>query len=132
MLFGIGWSGGMYYDLPTEYDIEKVIESARRELILKSKTGDVFIILTHYPPWIPLFYPHSNNPAGWMFSCIQKLMDEIKPMVVLQGHVHELAGNQFIYNGADFKTLVVSPGPDGGILSIDKESMNASFEFNKK
>ena len=131
-LFGLGWHGGAYYDLPTEYDMHKRCDEAKREWLLKSKSGDQYIVLTHYPPWVAALYPDARNPAGWMFQCIRELIDEIKPMVIIQGHVHELFGKQFVYSGPEFKSLIVAPGPKGGILSINLDESNATFEKWKK
>lgn len=130
---GLGWTGGEFSDLPTERDMQKVVDEAKREWVRKAKSGDQTLILTHYPPWSPtkLFFA-SFNPEGWMFTCIRELMDEVKPMVVVIGHIHELFGVEVTYNGADFSSLVVAPGPEGGILSIDKDASAATFEFMKK
>ncbi len=131
-LLGIGWSGGAYYDLPTESNLLKICEEAKREWIMRSMPGDSNIVLTHYPAWRQDLYPAARDPEGWMFTCVRELIDEIKPMAVIQGHIHELFGNQFIYNGPDFKSLFVYPGPNGGTLSLDEENSRAEFVFGEK
>lgn len=64
-----------------------------------------------------------------MFNCIRELVDEIKPLAIVQGHVHELfvfaeIGMPLVYNGPGFQSLVVSPGPKGGILTVEAESVS--------
>lgn len=132
MLIGLGWSGGAYYDLPTESDMQRICDEARREWLLKSVAGDQYVFLTHYPFWSPNLYEFNSNPEGWMFECIREFIHEIKPLAIIQGHVHELMGSQLIYSGPDFQSLAVFPGPEGGILNIDKETSSASFEFRAK
>jgi Icc-related predicted phosphoesterase len=83
--------------------------------------------LTHYPPLLNSVFKFSGNPAGWAFKCIASLVDELKPVAIVAGHVHELAGKIAEYNGPGFKSLVVFPGPQGGVLSIGK-SGDARFE----
>lgn len=62
LLLGLGWSGGMFCDLPRESDMAQVCAEAKREWILKSRIGDKTILLTHYPPWIPSLYNYDKNP----------------------------------------------------------------------
>lgn len=130
-LYGLGWHGSAYFDLPTESNMRNVIEEAKREWILRSMPSDKVIILSHYPFWSPTLYSFNSNPEGWMFQCIRELMDEIKPLAIIQGHVHELMGRQNIYTGPDYETLAVFPGPEGGTLSVDPETSVVKFEFAK-
>jgi len=122
MVIGIGWHGGLFYDLPLERDMQKVCIDAKRAYNLKTKLSDQIILLTHYPPWIQTLYAYSKNPEGWMFECVKELVDEIKPMVIVQGHVHELAGTQLVYRGPGFDSLIINPGPQGELLHIELPS----------
>lgn len=140
-LIGLGWSGGAYYDLPTERDMQKVCDEAKRLWIMKSMPGDSTIILTHYPAWRADLYPDAGDPEGWLFTCIRELIDEVAPMAVIQGHIHQLFGKQFDYrpildpsteSGKEFTSLFVYPGDKGGTLSIDLENSSVSFEFAGK
>ena len=74
-------------------------------------------------------YDYKKNPEGWMFECIRNYIDELKPLVIIQGHVHEFMGKQFVYNRPEFASLVVFPGPKGGTLEIDLEASSANFQF---
>lgn len=134
MLVGIGWAGGEYYDLPTERDMKAVCDEIRRSLLMKGKPGDRIILLSHYPPWSEKLYDIDERMAakhaGWLFSAVTELIDEIKPMVVIQGHVHEFFGNQMVYDGPTCRTLIVSAGPNGGILNVDPELGTAEFVFS--
>lgn len=130
-VIGIGWAGGVYYDLPMCSDIQKVIKEAKRQYIMKSMPSDKVVILTHYPPWLPNIYDYPGSMEGWMFDEIRELADEVKPLAIIQGHVHDIFGLQVVHHGADYDSLVVSPGPVGGTLTIDKDASTASFEFAK-
>jgi len=126
LIIGIGWSGGAYYDLPTNREIKEVIEQTRREYTLKSKTGDKVVILTHYPPWAEGMYDYGGDIEGWMYESIMELSNEVKAVAVIQGHVHDLFGTQQVRAGEDFETLIVSPGPCGGVLTIDEAGVKFS------
>lgn len=129
LLLGIGWAGGIYYDLPTESDILKVCDEIRKEMLLKSNFGDKIIVLTHYPPWSDSLYENRTRSEGWMFEQITALVDQVKPLALIQGHVHGLFGEQMIYEGDGFETLIVSPGPYGGVLTVDPAANTAEFQF---
>lgn len=129
LVVGLGWCGGMFYDLPGESEMSEVVAEARREYILKSMPSTKTVVLTHYPPWLPSVYDYESNHEGWMFDCIREFVEEIKPLAVVQGHVHDIFGRQFFYHGPGFDTLIVSPGPSGGALTVDTDTSLASFAF---
>lgn len=129
---GVGWAGGAYYDLPTERDLRSICASVEREVTLKAMPGDSFILLTHYPPMIKELYTMHGNPEGWVSESVKELVDKFKPMVVVQGHIHHLFGLNSVYEGNDFSSMIVSPGPNGGYLYIDPEAATARFEFVPK
>ena len=128
---GIGWAGRDFFDLPAEDDMEAacsaVLGSMGRRSFASTKKPDKLILLTHYPPLLDSVLKFNGNPAGWAFKCVASLVDQIRPIAVVTGHVHELAGKVAEYEGPGFKSLVVFPGPQGGILSVNK-SGDARFE----
>jgi len=132
-IMGIGWCGGVFYDLPTERDMQTVCEQAKRQFILKFaqseyNIGDKIILLTHYPPWNSSFYSYNSNPEGWMSEAVMELVDHVKPTAVVQGHVHDIFGKQLVYKGAGFETLIVSPGPCGGVLTLEDDG-KVNFKY---
>jgi len=128
VVVGLGWTGGQFCDLPTERDMKHVCNSAKREFDFKAMPGDKVILLTHYIPWMRNVFVFNGNPEGWAFECITDLVNEIKPLAIVQGHVHELFGLKAGYRQEEFRSLIVCPGPKGGILTIDTESSNVDFK----
>src|ERR1017187_5221659 len=91
-------------------DLESVCASvlhiARRKLFAR----DHCILLTHYPAEIP------QSCTEPQFHCLHDLVIVLKPLVIVQGHLHALFGTQWLSPSG---SLVINPGPTGGTLSID-------------
>jgi Icc-related predicted phosphoesterase len=68
--------------------------------------GDSLILLTHYPPKLPEL-PCEEVPRHWVYRCVADLVDELEPIAVVQGHVHQWFGRQWRREGM----LIISPGP---------------------
>lgn len=114
-LVGVGWSGGRFCDLPRETDIEDVISGLKRQIQFKMKEGDRSVLLTHYPPATPEIMERvTGDPSGWLFDSVKGFVDWLKPVAVIQGHVHQFFGMKYAHG----PTLMVFPGPTGGMLSI--------------
>lgn len=125
---GVGWAGGAFYDLPEESDLESICVSAQREITRKAMPGDSFIVLAHYPPLLQGVNPFVGNPTGWISRKVGELVDQIKPIAVVQGHIHGYFGMQDVYVGASFNTMILAPGPRGGVLYVDPEASTARYE----
>ena len=128
---GIGWAGRDFFDLPREMDMEPVCNAASSMALrqrLLAKSPDKLIVLTHYPPLLDSVLKFSGNPAGWAFRCIASMIDILKPVAVVAGHVHELAGKVAEYKGPGLKSLIVFPGQQGGVLYVNAKSNGARFE----
>lgn len=115
LLFGIGWSGTDFFELPEEKEIKQVIELAKESMNKIRKDNDRIIIISHYPYMLDGFKPVLVQ--GWLFQCIKELIDELKPIVFISGHVHEFFGQHHMYS----ETLCIFPGNLGGILSINDD-----------
>lgn len=124
-LAGIGWTGDRYYDLPAEADLEVECNRIRRAVHLLP-AGHHFILLTHYPPHLPELAQRHSTPAGWMFRCIRALIDQLHPIAVVQGHLHEWAGESHTLAWQHCRCLIVNPGRQGATLAIDLQSATAS------
>lgn len=129
LLVGLGWTGWKYYDLPRNMDMESVCHKAQLEFESIKKDGDKVIMLTHYVPWFNgQIFQCDGEVAGWAYECIAQLMEIVRPMAVIMGHVHQLFGQQVTYNGTNTVSLVVSAGPKGGILTIDTTASSVVYE----
>ncbi len=83
--------------------------------------GEMVVLLTHYPPKFP-GPPWDQTPKHWTFTCIANFVDELKPIAVVQGHVHTWFGQQWRRDN----TLIVNPGPRGGVLTISHDGTVSS------
>lgn len=102
-----GYGGGGFNTRDKE--LEKILPELKKHLKEPS------IIITHAPPYgtkldnLP-YFGHVGNKS------ITKLIKEIKPKILLCGHLHEFFGKkQKIGN-----TLVINPGPVGSFIEIKK------------
>lgn len=118
-LIGIGWSGGEFYDLPRERDIAEQVQQIARLCVAKINDGEHTIIMTHYPAHA--MWTMNGSVEGWMFDSIRMLIDSLKPLAVVQGHIHELFGKHAVYKGS----LLFFPGPTGHYLDLDTEKATA-------
>lgn len=116
LLAGFGWHGSEFYDLPLERDMQKVCAEVKREWLMRSMPNHKLIFLSHYPPWVPEFYP-IENPKNY-YTCLRELVDELKPIAVVQGHEHQQFKKVFNYEKDGHKSLFVYPGNFGGVLEI--------------
>ena len=104
LFFGYGYGG-----FSEKYkDLEKLIPK------LKEKAKGKKVIFVTHPP----IYGTSTDFVDWAGhvgnKSALKLIKEIKPMLVICGHIEENSGQ--IDNVE--KTIVVNPGPEGRILEV--------------
>lgn len=116
-LFGIGWSGQFYFDIPLDRDIAVICDNLLKQSLQEMKDGDHSIILTHYPPCIP--EKHGKCEEGFLFNPVRKMIDALKPILVVEGHTHQDAGKVFWYN----KTLIAHPSVKGSLFEIEGSDM---------
>jgi Icc-related predicted phosphoesterase len=128
LIAGLGWHGERYYELPGESEMSAVCESVRRQLRRLCSSRDSVVLVTHYPPKLPEIFPHRVPETGWWHACTRALVDEITPALVVQGHIHELAGEIAEVQTPAGATLVVSPGKRGMVLTIDPAERAARVE----
>ena len=126
-LAGVGWSGIAYYDLPSEANLqtvcEKVLKSARSQMA----PGDRCLLLTHYPAKIPIYKFDGDSDVGFLFNCVAALIEALKPLAVIQGHVHGFFYTDAIYKVGEQNILIVNPGPEGGTLTLDPADWKATY-----
>jgi Icc-related predicted phosphoesterase len=128
---GLGWHGQYYYDLPREMDLKNVASSLARQAISHVPNGSRIIILTHYPALMPEIFRYHGNPEGWMFQSVTDLIRVLSPLMVVQGHVHELFGTACKYKLHNGETTVVNPGPRGVCAEIEGFSVRLSHLLEK-
>lgn len=131
-VIGLGWAGNNFFDLPGEGDLALV---CARTLQLSAQIipeGAPCVVLSHYPAFMP--YKLGNRfiqaplNQGWMFDCVLKVIEAVRPVLVVQGHMHEMFGTTHEMTLEDGgKPLVVFPGPAGMLVEIDKTAMMAKI-----
>jgi Icc-related predicted phosphoesterase len=129
---GIGWHGERYFELPMEADLELVCDAVRRQARRKLMPRDRLVLLTHYPPRHPEFREvrGDRDGAGVWFDCVRRLVDELRPLAVVQGHVHRWFRTAHPVPGSWGATvLVVNPGPPGAIVTVDVDHGTAEHEW---
>jgi Icc-related predicted phosphoesterase len=112
-IVGVGWCGQEYNQLPPEALMTKGIVRLMDAIAKTFQDGDRCVLLTHYPPTHSMF----KNQEGWEFKCINALVEAIRPLAVIAGHRHGLAGRTF-YQGV---VPIIFPGPKGGWLEVGEE-----------
>ena len=110
---GIGFAPERYYDLPGETDLEAQCRDLSRQIRRQVMRGETLILLSHYPPKFSEL-PCEQVPANWTFRCVAQLVEELEPLAIVQGHVHEWIGRQWRRKNV----LIVSPGPQVQVLRI--------------
>lgn len=124
---GIGWSGNDFFDLPGESDLMPVCSDVLRQAMFKMQPGDHSIVVSHYPALIKEVYGDVHSPEGWMFDCVAKVLDALRPLALVTGHIHELFGQAGTWNG----TLLLHPGDVPGVLTVNDDG-KATFEFGDR
>lgn len=114
---GIGFAHRLYFDLPSESDLQPQCDALARQAGRELTPEDKLILLTHYPPKLPEL-PCGDVPSSWTFTSIADLIDELQPVSVVQGHVHDWFAREWRRESG---TLIVSPGPTGRILAISED-----------
>jgi len=128
-LAGVGWFGITPYDAPGEADLEPVCNEVCRQVgCLVSPSGRL-ILLTHYPALLGGLFPLAGYAAGGILNCVRLLIEVLKPVAVVQGHVHEWFATSAEYEYAGGRSLIVNPGPRGAVLNIDLRTGRASCKF---
>ena len=124
---GIGWSGMICFDIPGEAELETVCKKILLRAKMQMTADDSCILLTHYPAWTPKLFPTQTDKWGRMFDCIRELIDALRPLAVIQGHIHQLFMEHAIYRTYAFESMIAFPGPGGAVLYVDLETRKASF-----
>ena len=114
---GLGWSGLMFADLPGEGEMARVCASVQRQALRLLRKDDRLILLTHYAAALPNLF--TSGIENGSFHCIRALIDELRPIAVIQGHFHTWFGTDALYTNGGWSTLVANPGPRGVELHVD-------------
>lgn len=115
LLAGLGWAGQYYFDLPLEHNIAAACGALARQVLRNVANRDGLILLTHYPA--PLV---GAGSGGSSFSEIRDLIDEFRPLLVVQGHGHRSFETSSIRKFEDgSESLILNPGPNGAEVIVD-------------
>jgi len=119
---GVGFAPRQYLDLPGETDLQPVCQQVLRHARRVVGSSDRIVLLTHYPT------KFVGVADEWQhFECARELVEELLPVAVVQGHVHELFGQRHRIQVLGRSVLLVYPGPVGGVLEIDISSGDVSL-----
>ena len=122
---GLGWHGERYFELPREIDLERVCDRLRTMAAAKLGPADRLVLLTHYPAEMPAVFSFRPRRSGWWFACVRRLIDNLRPIAVVQGHIHQLEGHSAAYEVEGRSVLIAFPGPRGMKIAIDTEVPSA-------
>lgn len=128
---GVGWHGQRYYEMPFEADLAKACDSVRRQALRLLSRDDRLILLSHYPPRFAgtREVVGDADGAGVWYDCIRRLVEELHPLAVVQGHVHKWFQTATTVDVDSRKVLTLSPGPSGAILTVDVHAGTAKHEW---
>ena len=128
---GIGWHGERYYELPYERDLAPVCESVLRQARRLVMPRDRLVLLTHYPARYTQVrtVEGDRDGAGVWYDCVRNVVEQLRPLAVVQGHVHRWARTSFTTVAGDGNVLVLFPGPGGAVLTVDVEAGAATHEW---
>ncbi|MCC5828339.1 MAG: metallophosphoesterase [Phycisphaeraceae bacterium] len=114
---GLGWSGGKYYDLPRESDLEPICRLIERQADRRIGSRDRLILLTHYPPALEGVL---EQTPGCTYACVGDLVKRLRPIAVVFGHVHSWFGQAWsLAHDSAATTMLLSPGPAGMVMEIE-------------
>ncbi len=127
LVAGLGWTGANFFDLPGEAELQAACNALFDKAQPMILPGNSFVLLTHYPGDFGGLFPFTGDRTGFVFKCVRDLTERLRPLVVIQGHVHGHFMSQGTYEWSLGSTLVVNPGPDGGTLLVNVEEKTVSF-----
>ncbi len=125
---GVGYSGRSYGDTPKECDLAKVCDTIVQKARSTLSSDDACIVLSHYPAKIGDFLADSSPANNAAYDCVRTTIEELSPIVVIQGHVHHLFGVKSKHEYSGRQSLILNPGPTGGILTINMTDRSAAFQ----
>ena len=102
--FGVGGSAPSPFDTPfelTELEIDKLL----RQGFKTCTKGEKIVLVSHSPPKNTIADVTFRGEHVGSFS-LRSFIEEIRPMLVLCGHIHEASGIDKIN-----ESIVVNPGP---------------------
>ena len=115
---GVGWTSRVYYEVPGESDLEPICRSVARQALRMVMPHDRLVLVTHYPPALGGLFEPAFTDAGHAFACVRQLVEEVCPLVIIQGHVHEWFGKTATVDLRGQPCLIVNPGPRGAIVNL--------------
>ena len=103
----LGWGGGGFATSDKDLD---AYSSVFKKEILKNKDKKIVFVI-HGPPYKMLDGVYGRNTGC---KSKEKFINDVKPDIVICGHVHECAGKSIKVQ----KTIVINPGWEGKIIKI--------------
>ena len=128
---GIGWHGERYFELPFEADLRPVCDAVLRQVRRLVMPRDRVVLLTHYPARYPQVQEvqGDRDGAGVWYDCVRHVVEELRPLVVIQGHVHRWGRTAFSVPTGGRQVLAVFPGPTGATVTVDVDAGTTEHEW---
>jgi Icc-related predicted phosphoesterase len=101
---------------PTENRLAMICADALRSANARRRPGDSVILLTHYPP--KLSVPGYDGDDPGFYHCMRPLIEQLKPVAVIHGHVRHRFGTQVLWQHKNGHTLIACPGPAPHLLTL--------------
>jgi Icc-related predicted phosphoesterase len=122
LLAGVGFAYSRTLIPPLEAELEEVCVRVQRHLAQEQLPGDRVVILSHYPMRRPGLFPEKSweRLTSLCFQCVTSLVEVVRPVLVIQGHLHEWHGltAKLKIKKSTRHALVVMPGPKGMIIEV--------------
>ena len=110
-IVGVGWCGMDFADLPGNPELQSVANDCLRIFNRFSDMKPV-VLLMHYP---------FLSPDGEIKSVpLRDLVNDLRPVAVVQGHLHEWAATHYRFDAGKFSSLVLNPSSAGMLLRISE------------
>lgn len=110
---GLGWCGHRYCDLAPEPLMTKHVLFLLDACSKVMSSGDRSVLVTHYPPACQMI----RYREGFSYKAIASLVEALRPMAVVAGHLHSMSGRTVYHADAP----VFFPGHKGCWLDVSEE-----------
>jgi Icc-related predicted phosphoesterase len=128
---GVGACGERYFELPLESDLRAVCDSVKRQAARLVMPSDRLVLLTHYPPRLPGMRAIERDvrDGGLWYDCVRELAETLRPVAIVQGHVHSWQGTSQTVTLGGANVLIFHAGLIGGTLVVNCESGGVEIEW---
>lgn len=105
------------YAVPTENGLSQIVAEVLAETAQRIPQGAKTILVSHYAPASIFAKAHE----GFIFDCIPKACQALRPVAILYGHIHQFFGRTCQVEG----TPAYSLGPKGLTFTVEDGTIKA-------